>query len=239
MNWSDTAYIIGVRKHGENGAIVHLFTKTHGAAAGFVHGASSKRLRGVLQPGVPVTATWRARTHDQLGTLSLEPLGTIPPALMASPLGLMSLQAIAALLFRVLPEGHPYQVLYDALDVLIEALAGPDPVAAYIRFELLLLAQLGFGLRLDSCALTGTTDDLAYVSPKTGRAANKAAGMPWHDRLLPLPAFLLTGKTGDVREWLDGMRLTGYFLTEHLLADTSRRLPDARGRLVARLEGMI
>ncbi len=238
MEWRDEGIVLAVRRHGEAAAIVSLLTAEHGRHAGLVRGGASRRLRGVLQPGNTLAATWRARLEEHLGAFTVEPLHS-SAALYDRPGPLAALTSATALLETALPERAPHPELYRALSGLLEGLEAPDWAESYVRWELFLLADLGFGLDLSSCAATGRNDQLAYVSPRSGRAVSLSAGEPWHDRLLPLPAFLAPGGgAADVQEVLDGVRLTGWFLERHVFAPHGRKTPDARERLITHLRGL-
>ncbi|WP_158915011.1 DNA repair protein RecO [Caulobacter sp. S45] len=237
MEWSDPAFVLSARTHGESGAVVELLTEEHGRYAAHVAGGASRRMRPFLQPGARVMATYRARTSENLGSASLEPFGEGPAALFDDPLALTGLSAAAAVTQGALPEREPHPGAYYALEALLQSLAHPGIwPAIYVRFEAGLLEELGFGLDLSRCAATGSTDDLTYVSPKTGRAVSRDAGAPYADRLLRLPPFMLGSQgglvDGDVR---DGLALTGHFLETHVFAPLNRPMPAARVWLLERL----
>ncbi|MBT7760290.1 MAG: DNA repair protein RecO, partial [Rhodospirillaceae bacterium] len=238
MNWSDEGYVLSVRRHGEAAAIVNLLTREHGRHAGLVRGGMGRRLRGVLQPGNRVAADWRGRLAEHLGAYTVEGLRDHAAALLSDGDRLAGLTAAAAVTEAALPEREPHISIHDAFASLLDALANsPAWGAVYVRFELGLLAELGFGLDLSQCAATGRTDDLAYVSPRTARAVSREAAGPYKERLLPLPAFLLPDgpeelAPGDV---LDGLKLTGHFLETAVFAPHNRPLPGPRERLVERI----
>jgi DNA repair protein RecO (recombination protein O) len=190
VQWSDEGIVLGARSHGESSVILELMTREHGRHLGVVHGGRSRRMAPVLQAGNSVAATWRARLDEHIGHYAVEPDTLRSARLLASPMALYGVGALA-LHLRLLPERDPHPGLYAAaiflLDHLDEASLAP---ALFIRFELMLLAELGYGLDLSGCAATGQPDDLHYVSPKSGRAVSRVAGAPYHDRLLPLPGFL-------------------------------------------------
>jgi DNA repair protein RecO (recombination protein O) len=243
IEWTDDAIVLSARRHGETAAIVSLLTRSHGRHAGLVHGGAGRRARGIYEPGNRVTAAWRARLSEHLGHFACELVASRAAALLDDALRLAALAAATALIDAALPEREPHARLFDSLDSLVDRLCAAEPVspwpAHYVRFELDLLSDLGFGLDLSRCAATGREDDLAYVSPKTGRAVSAAAAEPYRDRLLPLPGFLTSrggaeaAITGDVI--LAGLRLTAYFLEQHAFAHQptpgSGRLPAARDRL--------
>ncbi len=235
MQWADEGIVLSSRRHGENSAVVMLLTVEHGRHAGLVRGATGARLRGALQPGNEVRATWRARLAEHLGTYTIEPGHGRAGLVMADRVRLAGLTAVCAVAEAALPEREPHPVLHEATRALLGAIeAGlPDWPAAFVRWELGLLQDLGFGLDLSRCAATGTTEDLIYVSPKSARAVSRDAGSAYADKLLPLPGFLLGQQGGptDQPAVADGLRLTGFFLERSLLAHREH-MPAARARLV-------
>src|SRR6185295_17075742 len=236
MQWTDEAIVIGTRRHGETSLIVELMTRSHGRHLGLVRGGRSRRLRPVLQPGNGINASWRARLDEHLGTLSVEPMADRAARLMDSAGAVYGIQAMAALV-RLLPEREAHPRLYEHLSVTLDAFEAPVLAAALVaRFEVRLLEDLGFGLDLDSCAVTGSNDDLAYVSPKTGRAVTRSAGEPYQQRLLPLPAFLLDHAAVDdpsVSDVSAAFHLTGYFLARHVFDPRGVEMPQARTTFVS------
>ena len=238
MHIAATAIVCAVRAHGEHGAVARLLTPHDGLQPGYVRGGHSRRMRPVLLPGNLVAADYRARSEEQLAGLTVE-LMRSRAGLFAEALPAAAIEWVTALTAVTLPEGLPYPRLYETLDAVLSAIeAAPSArgwAGALVRYELLLLSELGFGLDLASCAASGAIDDLAWVSPKSGQAVSRAAGAPYADRLLPLPRFLLAGGEagwGDVR---DALRLTGFFLERDLLAGPRATILDARERLVARV----
>jgi DNA repair protein RecO (recombination protein O) len=234
MEWTDEGVVIGTRRHGETSLIVELMTPRHGRHLGLVRGGRSRRMQPVLQPGNSVQATWRARLDEHLGHYTIEATTSRAARLIDRPAGLYGIQALAALL-RLLPERDPHRQLYDGLVAILDWLDDPLVAGAVIvRFELRLLEELGFGLDLDRCAATGTNDDLAYVSPKTGRAVSRASGEPYRDRLLRLPAFLTdpAAPSPEAVDLADAFRLTGYFLDRHVFAPRDLKMPEARAALL-------
>ena len=242
MQWHDEAIVLTVRRFGETAAIASLFTREHGRHSGLVRGGASRRLAGVLQPGNQVAAAWRGRLDEQLGQFRLELTQARAAQVMDEPPRLAALSSLTALLATALPERAPQPALFEASALLLDGLASESSwTALYVRWELGLLAELGFGLDLTRCAVTGTDADLAYVSPRTGRAVAAEAGRPYAERLLPLPSFLAAGRgtppANDAgRDVADGLRLTGFFLARALLAQGGH-LPPARERLRLWLEG--
>jgi DNA repair protein RecO (recombination protein O) len=239
MQWTDEGIIIGTRRHGETSLIIELMTRGHGRHLGLVRGGRSRRRQPILQPGNSIEATWRARLHEHLGHFTVEPLMLRAARLIDSAAGLYGIHALAGLI-RLLPERDPHPRLYDALAVILDVLHQPDRAAPpIVRFELALLEDLGFGLDLGSCAATGANDNLAYVSPKSGRAVSRSAGDPYCDRLLPLPAFLVEASAGVVppSDLAQGFLLTGYFLARHVFEPRGMQPPEARARFIALVTG--
>jgi DNA repair protein RecO (recombination protein O) len=236
MHWSDEALVLGARRHGESSLILELLTGGHGRHLGLVHGGRSKRLQPILQPGNSVHATWRARLDEHLGTFTVEGGELRSARFIGSPLALYGVTAMAALL-RLLPERDPHPRLYDTALVLVEHLGEPDIAPAlFVRFEVAVLAELGFGLDLASCAATGGERDLVYVSPKSGRAVSADAGEPYRERLLSLPAFLRGDTIADPpsrNEIKAGFALTEHFLRARVFEPRGLPLPEERGRFVA------
>jgi DNA repair protein RecO (recombination protein O) len=236
MQWSDDALVLGVRKHGESSVILELMTRAHGRHLGLVHGGRSKRMQPVLQPGSTVSATWRARLDEHLGTYTVEGGALRSARFIGSSLALYGLGTMAALL-RLLPERDPHPALYDTATVLTEHLDEPDLAPAlFVRFEVAVLAEFGFGLDLASCAATGQERDLVYVSPKSGRAVSAAAGEPYKDKLLSLPAFLRREavlEAPSLDEIKAGFALTEHFLRLRVFEPRGLDLPEERARFVA------
>lgn len=233
--WQDQGIVLAVRRHGENGAVASLLTAGQGRHAGYVRGAQGSKMRGTLEVGNLVDANWRARTADDLGSLSLE-LSRSPVAhFMQDPLKLAALQAACSLCDTALPEREGHAGLFHGLNALFEALQTDVWGAAYVMWEIALLKELGFALNLLECAGGGGSDTLAYVSPKTGRAVSEAAGAPYKGKLLPLPSFLKpNGGIGSEEDVLTGLKMTGYFLEHWVYAHHSAGPPEARLRFEAR-----
>ncbi len=236
MEWRDTGFVLAGRRHGESGLIVELLTSEHGRHAGLVRGGQSPRRRALLQPGNAVAASWRGRLPEHLGTLECELTAAHAARFLDDPDRLAALGAATALLLASVPEREPHRDLYLSFAGLIGALDSADAWAqAYVGWECGLLAALGFGLDLGRCAATGTTDELAYVSPRSGRAVSRGAGRPYHDKLLPLPEFLWREAPAGPADIVDGLVMTQYFLLHHVLSPHGLRLPDARERLLERM----
>lgn len=234
MEWNDEAIVISVRRHGETAAIVHLLTRDHGRAAGLVRGASGRELRGVLQPGNEVEAWWKARLADHLGHLRCELRAAHAAAALGDGGRLACLAAACALADVALPEREPNPGVHESLGHLLRTLPEPGWAGRYAHWELRLLKELGYGLDLAECAVTGLQSDLVYVSPRSGRAVSAAAGAPYRDRLLALPNFLLSGEPASDADISIALALTGYFLERHVFAPQNALLPPARQRLVDR-----
>jgi DNA repair protein RecO len=218
MQWQDEAIIIGVKRHGETSVIAEVMTRSRGRHLGLVRSGRSRSMQPVLQPGNRVDAVWRARLDEHLGEFKLEPLRLRAARLMEQATSVYGVQAMGALL-RLLPERDPHPHLYEALDIILETMDDPaDAGELFIRFELAILNDLGYGLDLAECAATGSQEDLRYVSPKSGRAVCGEAGAPYADRLLALPAFLREGSNAgaDPASMAAAFRLTGFFLHRHV-----------------------
>jgi DNA repair protein RecO (recombination protein O) len=236
MDWSDEGIVIAARRHGESAAIVTLLTRAHGRHAGLVRGGTGRAARGLYQPGNTVAAHWRARLAEHLGSFTCEPLRAHAAGLLDRAVALAALSSACALAESVLPEREPHPSVYEATLALLEALAGEHFAEAYVRWELALLAELGFGLDLARCAATGANDGLAFVSPRTGRAVSAAAGEPYREQLLALPAFLVTDAAAPVLDVLAGLNLTGHFFERCVFAPEGRAMPQARARLFDGIE---
>jgi DNA repair protein RecO (recombination protein O) len=237
VEWCEDAYVLAARTHGESGAIVDLLTETRGRFVAHVAGGGSRRMRPYLQAGARVIATYRARVSEQLGSASVEPVGEGPSALFDDAMALAGLSAAAAVAQGALPEREAHPGAFLAFEALTQALAHEAIwPAVFVRFEMGLLEELGFGFDLSRCAATGSTEDLIWVSPKTGRAVSREAGEPYKDRLLALPRFLLSSQgglgPGDVGA---GLALTGHFLEMVVFNPMNRPLPPARVWLIDRL----
>jgi DNA repair protein RecO (recombination protein O) len=234
MQWTDEAIILSVKPHGETAAVAEVFTRAHGRHLGLVHGGRSRKLRPILQIGNYVDCTWKARLAEQLGHVTLELRRGYAAAAMEDPAALAGLTSMCALT-RLLPERDPHPNLYEVTLFVLGFLDDPSVwPALYVRWELALLSELGFGLDLTECAATGSNDQLIYVSPKSARAVSASAGEPYKDKLLRLPAFLTRARQagvmpGDVK---DGLALTGYFLDTRVFQARGDVMPEARRRVV-------
>jgi DNA repair protein RecO (recombination protein O) len=237
MQWCDEAIVLGSRRHGESGAIVELMTREHGRHLGLVRGGTSSRLRPVLQPGNSIICSWRARLDEHLGHYIVEGLDARAASFLPVPHALYGMTHLAALC-RLLPERDPHPPIYQGLREVLEILLDPRHAgASMVRFELQLLRELGYGLDLASCAANGSTADLAYVSPKSGRAVSRQAGEPWKDRLLRLPTFLETAGSSEpsTQDIADGFALTGFFLNRHVLEPRGLAFAEARASFLSAL----
>lgn len=242
MEWRDQGILLSSRPHGESAAIIEVFTPAHGRHAGVVRGGASRRMAPMLQPGAQLDLTWRARLQEHIGTFTAELARSRAAASMGDRLSLAGLNAVTALLLFCLPEREPHPQLYARTEALLDLLESRDiwPLA-YLRWELALLEEMGFGLDLSACAVTGrAANDLSFVSPRTGRAVSRAGAGGWADRLLPLPGCLLGQGAAPDEEVAAGLRLTGHFLKNHLApALGNTPLPAARQRFVDRFAARI
>lgn len=238
MRFTTPAIVCALRSHGEHGAVVRLMTPEHGLQAAYVRGARGRRMRPVLIAGNVVDAQLSARTETQLPQAAVELVHSRGP-LLSEPLPAAAIEWATVLTATALPEGQPYPRLYQALEALLDAIeAAPSASgwgAALVRYELLLLAELGFGLDLDRCAVSGANDQLVAVSPKSGRAVSAAEAEPYAGMLLPLPPFVREGGQGTWVQIEQGLALTGHFLLRDLITERSRGIAEARSRLVERL----
>lgn len=233
MEWTDEGIVLGAKRHGEANAILEVMTREHGRHLGLVRGGMGTRLRPVLQPGNSIRAVWRARLDEHLGNYAVEGLRQRAAAFLAVPHAVFGVTHLSALC-RLLPERDPHPAIHESLGLVLDHINDPSIATRVVRFELQLLAELGFGLDLEACAVTGQRCDLVYVSPKSGRAVSQPAGVAWHDRLLRLPAFLLgADETAPTDDLTQGFALTGYFLTRHVLGPRGLALSDMREGFIA------
>ena len=235
MDWRDTGTILSLRPHGETSAIIEVFTRAHGRHAGVVRGGISRKIAPNLQPGTHVAVAWRARLDDHIGAFTVEPLRS-RAAVLSDRLALAGQNAVCAMLLMALGERAPHLALYEATEPLFDAIAQAEAgwPLAYLRWEFYLLEDLGFGLDLRSCAVTGARDDLAFVSPKSGRAVSRKGAGDWAERLFPLPEALLGQGPASSQDLQNGLRITGHFLAR-AHAET-RPLPAARQRFIDALD---
>jgi DNA repair protein RecO (recombination protein O) len=240
MEWRDEGVLLSMRPHGEGSAIIEVLTAEHGRHLGVVRGGASRRMAAVLQPGSQLALEWRARLDSHMGAFRAEPLRS-RAAVLGDPLGLSGLSSVCALLHHALPEREPHGGLYYQTISLLDAMvAGQDWGTAYLRWEMRLLEEIGFGLSLGSCAVTGSREDLAFVSPKTGRAVSRAGAGEWAARLLPMPACMLGQGPATTAELVQGLAITAHFLARELSPQLKAGpLPEARARMIARLERRI
>lgn len=237
MQWSDEGIVLALRRHGETSVIADVLTAAHGRFMGLVRGGRSRVQRPVLQPGNSVAVTWRARIEDHLGSFTLEPIKLRAAGLIEDPTRLAAMMSLCELC-QLLPEREAHDRIYEASLLVLDGLEHEMEIWAtlLVRWELGLLEELGFGLDLSTCAASGETHDLVYVSPRTGRAVSRAAGEAWKDKLFQLPGFLLAERSRPAAtDIMDGFKLTGYFLERHVIGPRGLLLPEARGRLLARL----
>ena len=238
MRFVTPAIVVALRPHGEHGAVIRLMTPEHGLQPAYVRGARGRRLRPILMAGNRVEATLSARTEAQLAQASVELVHSVG-SLLGEPLPAAAIDWACALTATVLPEGQPYPPIYEALDGLLTAIENAPSASgwgtAMVRFELLLLAELGFGLDLERCAVSGDREDLIAVSPRSGRAVSAGEAEPYLGKLLSMPRFLREGGAADWDDIMEGMALTGHFLMRDLITDRSVPVADSRARLLDRM----
>ncbi len=235
--WQDQGIVLAARSHGESGAVVSLLTENNGRHAGYVRGARGTKMRGTLEVGNLADARWQARVDGDLGSLTLELSQSFAPRFMQDALRLSALQSACALCDAALPEREGHPGLFHGLVALFEALESEVWAPAYVMWELALLRELGFSLDFSKCAGGGSADNLAYMSPKTGRAVSEEAACPYKEKLLPLPDFLKPGgRNSDAEEVLTGLQLTGYFLEHWVFTHHSKGVPETRLLFQGRFE---
>ena len=235
MDWRSSGILLSTRPHGETSVIIEVFMPDRGRHAGVVRGGTSRKIAPILQPGAQLDVAWRARLEDHLGSFAIEPVRSRTALVMGNRLALAGLNAVTGLLSFCLPERAAFPALYQRSEQLLDLL-GQDDVwpLAYLRWEMALLEDMGFGLDLGTCAVTGASEGLAFVSPKSGRAVSAAGAGEWVDRLLPLPPVMMGQGEGADAEVIDALRTTGYFLENRLAPHLgARSLPDARARFVS------
>ncbi|MEM8985947.1 MAG: DNA repair protein RecO [Pseudomonadota bacterium] len=235
MEWSDNGIVLSARPHGEGHAVVELLTAGHGRHAGLVYGGAGRRMRPALEIGNLVAAHWRGRLAEHLGTLTIELEKAEAARFLDDPLKLAGLSAACAVASSSLPEREPHPALYEAMRVLIAHMEDDDLwPALYVKWELGLLQELGFGLDLDRCAVTGASGPnapLTHVSPKSGRAVSAEAAEPYLDKLLPLPGFLRRAEEPQPQDIADGLSLSGHFLERRVFHLANKQAPEPRRRL--------
>jgi DNA repair protein RecO (recombination protein O) len=239
MDWDAPGIVLDARPYGEGDAIATVMTAEHGAHRGLARGGAARGRTAIWQPGNLVQVRWVGRLSEQLGTFSAELVYPAAALAMDDALVLAMLSAVCAVAEGALPEREPHVRVFEGLLHLIARLGhGPVMLADLVRWETILLADLGYGLDLTCCAVTGDTVGLAFVSPKTGRAVTAAAAGAWASRLLPLPAFVVSGDEATAADWRDGLRLTGHFLARDAFGLQHRPLPLARQMLYDRVAGL-
>jgi len=234
MEWRDHGILISMRRHGETAAIIDVFTQEHGRHAGVVRGGASRRIAPILQPGAQLDLLWRARLEDHIGSYQVEPIRSRAAAALSGRLALAGLNAVTAMLAFCLPEREAHRRLYTRTEQLLDLLGQTEvwPLA-YLNWELALLEDMGFGLDLSTCAVTGATDELIYVSPKSGRSVSRSGAGDWADRLLPLPPVLRGEGPAPDAEVAQALGTTGYFIENRLApALGNKPPPEARARFV-------
>ena len=235
MEWNDEGVVISVRRHGEMAWVVDLLTAEHGRHAGFVHGKNKSRERNGLQLGNQVDARWRSRLIEQLGTYNCELIKARSAILFHDPIRLIAMSSVCGMCYLGISERVPCRDIFDGVIRFLDVLEqGKQWYSLYVTWELELLSQLGFGLDLKSCAITGRPDNLSYVSPRTGRAATREAAKPYSDRLMRLPQFMVDKKysSPSFKDIIQGLTITGHFLERNLMQPQGRKFPRARLRLI-------
>ncbi len=236
IEWRDQGILLSARKHGETSIIAEVFCSDKGRHAGVIRGGTSRKLAPVLQPGAQLDVIWKARLEEHIGSYQVEPLRSRAAQAMGDPLALAGMTSTLALLSFALPEREAHSALYDTSVTLLDLICATDAwPLAYLRWEVQLLEELGFGLDLHQCAVTGDTEGLRFVSPKSGRAVADHAAGEWKARLLPLVPCMVGDGQADNADIAQGLRTTGYFIEKWVAAGQHRPVPEARKRLVERL----
>ncbi len=240
MNWRDRGILLSSRNHGETSAILDVFTSSHGRHSGVLRGGTSRRYKPVLQPGTELIVEWRARLPDHIGNYRIEPARSRAAALMSDRMALAALSSLCSVLSMSLPEREPNQDCYDRTIGLLDSLeTSSDWLGKYLMWELELLGEIGFGLDLERCVVTGTTGNLVFVSPKSGCAVSRRGAGKWADRMLPLPPCFLGGKLSGINEMSDGLKTIGHFLKLGIMTGgRSTSLPPARVRFAESIQRM-
>lgn len=231
LEWQDSGIILSVRGHGEAGGLVSVLTRDHGRAMGYIYGATSTRMRGILEPGNLVFVEWKAKSQDQLGSFNLELEKSTAADVMDDAARLTAMQSACALADKTMPEREKHTGMYEGTKALMASFATEIWAPTYIYWEMGLLRELGFGLDLSKCAATGSVDNLIYVSPKSGCAVSGAAGEIYKEKLLALPPFLRGQGTFEESDILNGLKLTGHFLLHRVFSQSNSNLPESRLRL--------
>jgi len=231
LEWQDSGIILSVRGHGETGGLVSILTRDHGRAMGYIYGATSTKMRGILEPGNLVFVEWKAKSPDQLGSFTLELEKSIVADVMDDAAKLTAMQSACALADRTMPEREKHTGMYEGTRALMASFATEIWAPTYIYWEMGLLRELGFGLDLSKCAATGSVDNLIYVSPKSGCAVSAAAGEIYKEKLLVLPPFLRGTGSFEESDILNGLKLTGHFLLHRVFSQSNSNLPESRLRL--------
>lgn len=231
IEWQDQGIILSARAHGENGGIVSILTRDHGRAAAYMYGVTSAKSRSLIEIGNFVDVHWQAKTEGQMGSFSLELEKSYAADVMDSPVKLTALQSACALADRTMPEHERHLGVYEGLRAVLSAFATEYWAPAYVYWEVALLKELGFGLDLATCAATGTTEDLIYVSPKSGRAVCRTSGFIYKEKMLNLPPFLRGEARFEDADIRDGLKLTGHFLLNRVFSLANENLPEPRLRL--------
>lgn len=232
--WTDEAALLAARPFGETSVIIEVFSATHGRHAGVVRGGASRKVAPILQPGAQVSVTWKARLDNHLGSFTVEPIRSRAAVAMSDRLALAGLNAVCSLLAMVLPERESHPALYERTVNLLDLLGQSEiwPLA-YLRWEQALLEDMGFALDLSACAVIGVNEDLAFVSPKSGRAVSRSGAGEWADRLLPLPPVLAGKGDASSAEIIIALGTTGYFVEHRLIKSLGDKpMPEARARLL-------
>jgi DNA repair protein RecO (recombination protein O) len=231
LQWQEIGIILSSKIFAENSRIVTVFNKTLGKTSGLV-----KNPKMFVQPGDISDIFWSGRTVNQFGTLKTENIFSPFAHVFNNPFGIFAIESVCFLCSGGLPERAPHPRLFDALKDFLLSISGENRPENYVFFEMNFLAEVGVGPDLSKCALTGKTEDLFYVSPRTGRAATRAAGEKYKDRLFVLPQFLIS-KVDNPCDYdiFCALQITGHFLKMYFHDISDGKLPLSRDYLMAEL----
>jgi len=240
MEWCDKGILLATKPFGETSLIIDVFTPNHGKASGVVRGGQSKKIKPILQIGAQLDLTWKARLQEHLGSFQAELIRSRTANVMDDRLLLAGMLSSATLINRFFPVGQVYKEFYESSENLFDLLQFPDIwTLGYFKWELEFLETLGFGLDLEKCAVTGSTEDLKFISPKSGRAVSHSAAGEWSSKLLPFP-MAATGQVNSLKDILDGLKVSQFFLEKKvLIAFGIEHLPTARSRFISFIEKKI
>ncbi len=228
MQWQEQSIVLSVKPFSENCRIVSVFNRTMGKTSGLVKGTKS-----VINIGDISDVIWKGRNADQLGTFKIETVFSPFSFVFENPLEILAIDSVCTLCSNGLPDKAPHEKLFDSVKRFLLELVHDDWLLNYVFFEKMFLSEVGIGLNLSQCAVTGKKEGLFYVSPRTGKAVIKEVGEKYKDRLFVLPKFLLNAEDDPSNEdILLALKITQHFLKIYFYGISSRELPMSREYLV-------